>query len=44
VIYAVIVVPVLLVLLAMRAMLVVAARTDRQAERLRARRSRGWHP
>jgi hypothetical protein len=44
VIYAAIIGPVLVLLLAMRAMLVVAARTDRQSERQRARRSRGWHP
>jgi len=44
VIYGVIIGPVLLVVLGFRAMLVVAAQTDRETERLRARRKRGWHP
>jgi hypothetical protein len=43
-VYAIAVVPVRLIALGMRAMLVVAASTDRQAERQDARRKRGWQP
>jgi hypothetical protein len=43
-VYAIAVAPVLLMLLVLRAMFVVAARTDRQSERQHARRRRGWQP
>jgi hypothetical protein len=43
-VYAIAVGPVLLMLLVIRAMFVVSARTDRQSERQQARRMRGWQP
>jgi hypothetical protein len=43
-VYAIALGPVLLMLLVIRAMFVVAAQTDRQSERLQARRRRGWQP
>jgi hypothetical protein len=42
--YAITVGAVLLTLLVMRAMFVLAARTDRESDRELARRRRGWQP